>query len=297
LLQLDSVRYFDLFVPSDAKDERGNPIALSMASRIEHAKGVLLVESPENKSGNTEIDIFPSFNTKGPSYVYYDDMTIYDGVYERDSFYFKLDKFSFNSLDDFTKDDIHFKGQLISSEIFPEFKETLLLQDEDQSLGFTTQTPSSGHPTYQGKGNYKGEIHLSNKGLLGKGNISYLTSSTDSEDLIFKPKQMTGTARLFDLTEDRASAVKIPQAHGEEIRINWLPYRDSMYVIAKEKPFDIFKSEDHILKGSLILTPLGLRGRGQLSWTKGSLESQLMSFGAFSADADTSSLRINAVRF
>ena len=295
LLTLDSVRYFDLFVPSDAKDEKGNKIAHSMASRIEHAKGVLLVESPENKSGNSEIDIFPSFNTKGPSYVYYDDMTIHDGVYKRDSFYFELDKFSFNSLDDYTKDDIHFKGKLISSEVFPDFKETLLLQDEDQSLGFTTQTPGAGYPTYQGKGTYKGEIHLSNKGMLGNGNISYLTSSTDSEDLVFKPKQMTGTARIFDLQEDRTSAVKVPQAHGEEISINWLPYRDSMYVIAKEKPFDLFKANEHTLKGSLVLTPFGLKGKGLLSWTKGSLQSKLMSFGAYSATADTSSLKINAV--
>ncbi len=294
-LNLDSVRYFDMFIPTEAKDPNGDPISISIASRIEHAKGVLLVDSPENKSGANDIDIFPSFNTKDYSYVYYDDRNIYGGVYKRDSFYFKLDKFSFNSLDNFTKEDVRFKGNLVSADVFPDFKETLVIQEEDASLGFTTQTPAAGLPTYQAKGNYKGEIHLSHKGMLGKGTISYLTSSTDSEDIIFKPKQMTATARLFDLREDRAGAVEVPQAHGEDISINWRPYRDSMYITTKENAFELFKENDHNIKGSLILTPDGLRGNGLMKWTKGSLASELIEFGAFSANSDTSHLKINAV--
>ena len=295
LMTLDSVRYFDLFVPTEAKDEKGNPVSISIASRIEHTNGILLVDAPDNKSGASDIDIFPSFNTKDNSYVYYDKRTTHDGVYLRDSFYFLLDKFSFNSLDDFTKDDIHFKGKLISAKVFPDFKETLLLQEEDQSLGFTTQTPAAGYPTYQEKGNYKGEIHLSDKGMLGKGTITYLTSSTDSEDIIFKPKQMTATARQFDLREDRQGAVEVPQAHGEDIRIDWLPYRDSMYIFTVENAFELFKENDHSIEGGLILTPDGLRGNGLMSWTKGSLFSHLIEYGAFSAKADTSNLSINAV--
>ena len=295
-IELDSVRYFDLFVPTEAKDENGRPISISIASRIEHTNGVLLIDAPDNKSGANDIDLFPSFNTKDYSYVYYDNRIIHDGVYKRDSFYFKLDKFSFNSLDNFTKNDIHFKGNLVSAEIFPDIKETLLLQEEDQSLGFTTQTPSEGLPTYQGIGNYKGEIHMSNKGMLGKGTITYLTSSTDSEDILFKPKQMTATARLFDLEEDRKGAVEVPQAHGEEVAIDWRPYSDSMYITTKkDKPFELFKDNDHNILGSLILTPDGLRGNGQMKWTKGGLSSELIKFGAYSADSDTSTLTINAV--
>jgi len=296
VINLDSVRYFDLFVPTEAKDESGKPISISIASRIEHATGVLLVDAPDNKSGANDIDLFPAFNTKDYSYVYYDNRQIHDGVYKRDSFYFKLDKFSFNSLDNFTKDDIHFKGNLVSAEVFPDIKEVLLLQEEDQSLGFTTQTPSEGYPVYQAQGNYKGEIHLSNLGMLGKGTISYLTSSTDSEDILFKPKQMTATARLFDLQEDRKGAIEVPQAHGEEVSIDWRPYQDSMYITTKkDKPFELFKDNDHTIVGGLILTPDGLRGNGKMTWTKGSLASKLIKYGSYSADADTSVLTINAV--
>ena len=295
-MELDSVRYFDLFVPTEAKDESGRPISISIASRIEHAKGILLVDAPDNKSGANDIDLFPSFNTKDYSYVYYDNRLIHDGVYKRDSFYFRLDKFSFNSLDNFSKADIHFKGNLISAEVFPDIKETLLLQEEDQSLGFTTQTPSEGLPTYQAKGNYKGEIHMSNLGMLGKGTISYLTSSTDSEDILFKPKQMTATARLFDLREDRQGEIEVPQAHGEEVSIDWRPYQDSMYITTKkDKPFELFKDNDHTILGSLILTPDGLRGNGVMTWTKGTLSSKLIKYGSYSADSDTSRLTISAL--
>jgi hypothetical protein len=296
LMELDSIRYFDLFVPTEAKDERGRPISISIASRIEHTNGVLLIDAPNNKSGASDIDLFPALNTDDYSYVYYDKGSIQQGVYKRDSFYFKLDKFSFNSLDNFTKDDIHFKGNLISSEIFPDIKETLLYQEEDQSLGFTTQTPSQGLPTYQAQGNYRGEIHMSNKGMLGKGTISYLTSSTDSEDILFKPKQMTATARLFDLREDRKGVIEVPQAHGEEVSIDWRPYQDSMYITTKEdKPFELFKVNDHTILGRLILTPDGLRGNGKMTWTKGSLFSKLIKYGSYSADSDTSSLTITAL--
>ncbi|MEM6966396.1 MAG: hypothetical protein AAF573_16655, partial [Bacteroidota bacterium] len=291
-LTLDSVRYFDLYVPTKAKNDGGKSVPVSIGSRIEHLTGVLLVDAPNNKSGESDIDLFPSFNSQDYSYVYYDNRNIHEGVYTRDSFYFRLNKFNFNSLDNFSRDHVQFKGKMFSADVFPEFKETLKLQD-DHSLGFTTQTPPNGFPTYQAQGNYKGEIHVSNQGMLGKGTITYLTSSTDSEDILFFPKQMTATARVFDLREDRPSA--IPQAHGEDISINWRPYQDSMYITNKGEPFELFKENDHNITGSLILTPDGLRGNGLMSWSKGSLSSDLIKFGAFSADSDTSHLKINAV--
>lgn len=296
LMKLDSVRYFDLFVPTAAMDKNGRPISISISSRIEHTNGVLLIDASDNKSGASDIDLFPSFNTTDYSYVYYDNRLIHNGVYKRDSFYFKLDKFSFNSLDNFSKNDIHFGGNLVSAGVFPDIKETLLLQEEDQSLGFTTQTPTEGLPTYQEQGNFKGEIHLSNRGMLGKGTISYLTSSTDSEDILFKPKQMTATARLFDLEEDRKGVIEVPQAHGEEVSIDWKPYQDSMYIRTQEdKPFELFKENDHTILGSLILTPDGLRGNGKMTWTKGSLASKLIKYGSYSAESDTSRLTITAL--
>ncbi len=291
-IQLDSVRYFDLFLATGNVDKKGVPEALSIGSRIEHLNGVLLIDAPANKSGREDIAIFPSLESKDQSFVFYDYKKTQGGAYKRDSFYFQLKPFSFNSLDKFSKDDIHFKGSMHSAGIFPVFEETLLIK-EDTSLGFFTKTPEKGYPSYAGKGKFTGSIDLSNKGFLGQGLLNYLGSRVNSEDLVFKPKQLTGSAERFDLDENR-QGLAVPQVRGFDVNIDWHPYQDSMYVTSKEAPFELYKAGLHTLKGTLILTPGGLKARGLFDWDKASMTSNLFSFGAYSASADTTDLRIKA---
>ncbi|MEK7253260.1 MAG: hypothetical protein AAB316_00825, partial [Bacteroidota bacterium] len=328
-IKLDSVRYFDLFLPTGEEQNQTNtsmedwmssaavamevhrnrtatgslssgeekkknkPVAFSIGSRIEHLSGVLLIDAPGNKSGRENIAMFPRLESKQNSFVFYDAKFIQGGAYTRDSFFFKLEPFSFPSLDKFTSADIHFKGSLFSAEIFPVFKETLVVQP-DTSLGFVTKTPPEGYPNYQGKGNYKGVLDLSNRGFLGQGTLNYLGAKIDSEDLIFKPNQLTGSAERFDLEEDRKSAIEVPQVRGFDVTIDWRPYKDSMYISSREAPFELFKAGRHNLKGTLILTPGGLKAKGLFDWDKASMNSNLFSFGAFSAQCDTTDLRIKA---
>jgi hypothetical protein len=253
------------------------------------------VDAPNNKSGKDDLAIFPSLQSKKFSYVYYDYPTTQRGVYKRDSFYFRLDPFSFNGLDSYTKEQLKFNGQLFPATIFPPFKETIVVRDEDKSFGFVHKTPAAGYPTYTQKGNFSGTLDLSNKGLLGKGKLEYLTADIESEDLIFRPKQTTGTAKKFFMEEDRASAVKVPQARGEEVSVNWLPFKDSMYVQSKAKAFELFKSPGYTHKGALILTPSGLKGNGEFEWAEGKLSSKIISYGPFQASADTGNLEIKSL--
>lgn len=293
-IKSDSIRFFDLYVPTGQLDKQQQPIAESIASRIEHVKGVLLIDAPSNKSSREDIAMFPSLQSKELSYVYYDYDSTQNRAYTRDSFYFALDPFSFNHIDNYTAADVQFKGNLVSANIFPKFKETIVLR-EDQSLGFVSKTPAKGHPAYTAKGMYTGEIDLSNKGLLGKGDIKYLGASIHSEDIIFKPKQALASAEIFDLQENRTKGEEVPQVHGIDVRIDWRPYKDSMYVRSKEAPFALFKGKDHTLKGTLILTPGGLKGDGLFEWSKAEMRSRLISFGAYSAKADTTSISIKSV--
>ncbi len=291
-VNMDSTRYFDLFLATGENDKEGKPLAFSIGSRLEHLNGVMLIDAPSNKSGREDIRIFPSLESKDKSYVYYDYKNTQGGAYTRDSFYFQLNPFSFNSLDNFTKDDIHFKGAMYSSDIFPVFEETLLVR-EDSSLGFFTKTPKEGFPNYSGKGNFLGSIDLSNRGFLGQGTLNYLGATMDSEDLVFKPRQLTGSAERFDLDEER-KGLEVPQVRGFDVTIDWRPYQDSMYVTSKEAPFELYKEGRHTLRGTLILTPGGLKGRGLFDWDKASMTSNLFSFGAHSAQADTTDLKIKA---
>ncbi len=292
-VEMDSVRFFDLFTPTGVIQKNGEPEAVSIGSRIEHMTGVLLIDAPSNKSGREDIEIFPSLQSKGNSFVFYDYKETQQGAYKRDSFYFELAPFSFNKLDRYVREDVQFKGDMYSADIFPVFKETLSLQ-EDESLGFVTKSPDAGYPNYQGKGNYTGDINLSNQGFLGQGTLKYLGANIDAEDFVFKPKQLTASAERFDLEEDRNSEIEVPQVRGYDVKIDWRPYKDSMYVRSKEAPFELYKSGDHTLKGMLILTPGGLKGTGLLDWSKASMTSELFSLGAYSATADTTDLKIRA---
>jgi hypothetical protein len=284
--RLDSIRFFDLYVPT-GEVSNGQPEALSIGSRIEHATGVLLIDAPSNKSGRDDIPLFPSMQTKDYSYVFYDYKSAQNGAYKRDSFYFQLDPFSFNHLDYYTREDVQFEGTLFSADIFPPFEETVSLQ-EDESLGFIHDTEGEeGYPAYLEKGSFEGELALSNAGLLGKGEVIYLGAAINSEDIIWMPKQMLASAERFDLDENREEGLEVPQVRGIDVNIDWRPYQDSMYITTKQEAFAMFQADDHTLKGTLILTPGGLKGDGVLDWEKARMESDLFAFGAYSSKADT----------
>ena len=293
-VQSDSIHTIDFFIPTGAYDKDKNEIAEGINSKIEKVSGVILIDAPGNKSGKEDIFMFPSFQSKGNSYVFYEKDSIFNRAYPQDSFYFEIQPFSFNHLDTIVEEDLQFKGKLVSMDIFPDIKQTLELRG-DRSLGFVHSTKGEGLPIYQGKGQYKGDIDLSNNGLLGEGNLKYLGASLDSEDFQFKPKQLTGSAQQFALNENRAAGAETPKTYGEEITIDWKPYLDSMYVKTKEKPFELFNEKYHTLEGTAILTPGGLKGDGVFDWDKASMKSGLISFGAFSATADTTSLNIKSL--
>jgi hypothetical protein len=294
-VSFDSVRHLDYYLPTGKKTKEGMPEALSMNSTVEYVTGTLLVDAPNNKSGKEDLSIFPSLQSKKNSYVFYDKPAILGGVYKRDSFYFRLDPFSFNRLDAYTPEDLKFKGEMYSTTIFPPYKETIIVRDHDKSFGFIHKTPETGYPTYSKKGQYTGILDLSNKGYLGKGKVRYLTAEIQSEDIVFRPRQMTATARTFFMEEDREGTVKIPQAKGENVKVNWLPYKDSMYVESKAKDFELFKEPGYTHKGTLILTPTGLKGKGIFEWAGGRLSSKLIAYGPFQASADTADLQIKAL--
>ncbi|NJN35516.1 MAG: hypothetical protein HC817_15910, partial [Saprospiraceae bacterium] len=290
-IKTDSARFLDLYLPVGI-DKYGNPSARVINSRIEHLKGVLLIDAPNNKSGREDIKMFPSFQSKDVSYVFYDDASIHDSIYNRDNFYFKLDKFNLDAMDSLSGKDLNFKGLFRSNDIFPDFRETLSLQ-KDSSLGLITKSPTEGYALYKGKGNYTGEIDLSNKGLLGRGSVKYLGASIESQDVLFYPNEMKSTAKKFHLEEDRVK--NVPQIEGPGVTINWQPYQDSMYLTAQDSAFRFFKAGVHTLRSTIIMTPGGVKGIGTFNWDKGTLTSKMFSFGAYSVAADTMNMSIRAL--
>ncbi|PPK86525.1 hypothetical protein CLV84_3456 [Neolewinella xylanilytica] len=291
-IQFDSVRYIDLFLPEGGNPEPGAR-KLSTASRLEHVSGYLLLDAPKNKSGSEDIAYFPSLQTRGPSYIYYDQADS-NSLYSRDSFYFELAPFSLNNLDSLTETNLNLEGELVSGGIFPRMKQQLQIQ-EDGSLGFIARIDTLPESMYGDRGAYTGEVTLNNGGLVGNGTLKYLEAEITSPNIRFGVDSATTTAQSFVLNESITENRQVPEVRGEVVSVTFMPYGDSLAVAPQDGGrFDLFGTGDHTFDGTLVLTPEALRGGGRLDWSQATVDSEDFNFGAKEVVIDTASVSIKS---
>jgi hypothetical protein len=290
LTNVDSLR---LSVPktNGETDEYGYPKMLRVQSVIEHVNGELYIDHPYNKSGLANFAEFPILKSLSDSYVYYDKRGKYRKSYTRDKCSFHLVPFEIDSLDNFAASALAFNGNFSSGNIFPDFEETLRIQD-DYSLGFSRDAPSEGYPTYGGKGQYFSKIKLSNQGLEGDGSLNYLTSVTKSNSFIFFPDSMNATTQSFSM-EELADASSFPQAEAMEVKIHWEPHKDKMFVSYIKEPVSMYHAQTKLF-GDLLLQPSGLTGSGMLDFPKAQMDSKLYEFKQLNCIVCSAGFRLKA---
>lgn len=276
---IDSMR---LYVETE-KNPNGQSEFKRVKTVIENIEGLLEVDQPFNKSGVIPIKKFPRFTSFKESYAYYDKKNILDGVYNREDFYFKLEPFEFDSIDNFDNSAIHFEGTFKSAGIFEDLPEKLVLQ-KDYSLGFRHTAPEEGMPAYSGKGIFFEDLILSHDGLKGNGYLDYLTSTTQSQSFFFFPDSMKAIAQNF-VIEEQLGEVEYPPVTGTNLDWHWQPYRDTMLVASIDEPIHFYDGNS-LLTGSITYTPEQLNGHGKFEFDKAIMESDLMvfKFSAFNAD-------------
>jgi len=268
---IDSIKIFtEAFEP----DVNGNIPFKKVQTLIENVNGELRIDAPKNKSGWGRATTFPSFKSFKESYAFYDKRTIFKGVYNKDKFYFKLNPFSIDSLDNFRKEALRFDGKFVSSGIFPDFDDTLTLQ-KDYSLGFIRQTPTGGFPIYGSRGNFNQEIRLSNKGLRGGGDINFSSSVSKVSDLLFFPDSANGIGNSFDVKE--GTAPEFPNVHGDTVRLHFMPYKDLLQAFDIKRPFIAYKEKAEF-RGRFDLTIKELTGNGKVDFEKADLSSGKITF-------------------
>jgi hypothetical protein len=284
---IDSIKiYVEAFEP----DINGNIPFKKVQTLIENVNGELRIDAPKNKSGYGKAPTFPSFTSFKDSYAYYDKRTIFKGVYNRDKFYFKLDPFSIDSLDDFRNEALRFEGNFSSAGIFPTFKETLTLQ-KDYSLGFIRQTPPGGFDAYGGKAKYSNEIRLSNKGLRGGGDLDFSSSHSVVPDLIFFPDSANGFANTYDIKE--GDSPEFPVVHGDTVRLHFMPYKEVLQAYNTRTPFKAYK-ERVSFRGRYDLTNKELTGNGKVDFEKADLSGRKILFVKRRFFSDTSNFHLKA---
>ncbi len=282
LINLDSVDQMKIYILEDNDKEKNKLIPVS--TLIRSVSGTLFIDEANNKSGLKKYPSYPRFESKGNSYLYYDDKSLYNGAYKRDIFHFKLDPFKFTDLDEITPDLLTFPGTMITGDIFPPFKQTTSLQP-DNSLGFVNKTDAGGMLTYK-RGKFFGTLDMSNKGLIGNGRVEYLSSTLLSENFIFLPDSMMAAADSFYMVRKKVGAAEFPSAHNGKVNVRWRPNEQGMYVYMTTTPFSMF--EDKVtLKGSLLVTDLGLRGKGTINWPDAAMRADAFAFtsGTFKSDS------------
>lgn len=272
-------------------DEYGNPRLTSVRSVLENINGDLLIDAPSNKSGRYSYAKFPVFNSKKDSYVYYDKSYIQQGVYNRNNFYFHLDPFTIDSLDNFSKAGLAFAGDFISAGIFPDLRDTLKLQP-DLSLGLKKNTGEQGWAAYGGKGKFVNKISLSNEGLHGDGTLEYLASVSHSKDFLFLPDSMNSIATDFSNPKGLYKEVEFPQASVGKVYLHWMPKSDVMHVDTLGELISMYEGQSK-LAGGLQLKPTGMTGKGIMGFAQSELEANKFKYKLNSFNSDTADFRLN----
>ncbi len=289
-IDLNNVERLQMHVKSKTElDKYGKPILIPVQSPIYDIQGDLLIDKPFNKSGIKKAPEYPIFNSKKKSYVYYDSPNIQNGAYHRDDFYFQVYPYTFDSLDNLTRKSLVFDGYFNSAGILPGFEEKIRLRP-DYSLGFVKNTPPEGTPVYQGKGNLKGVIDLSNQGLLSSGELKYINSITKSDEITLLPELFKATNAKFDNPKTSGSP-EYPLVEGKGVDVNWYVNRDSLVTESVEKPIKMYNDKTS-LKGQLILQPNGMFGKGLIDLTKAEITSKLYKFKENVFDSDTADFRL-----
>lgn len=257
-----------------------------MLSHFEKVKGEIQIDDPTNRSGNNKkITDFPKFITKKDAYVFYDHKAIYNGAYDSTTFYFKIEPFEFDSLDNFDEYSVEFEGEFRSSGIFPVFTEKLKIQ-EDYSFGFKTTAPSGGYNFYGDDAKYENEIRLSARGLRGSGEINFLTSHTVSKDFVFFADSTMGISEFVNKGQTKSEGLEVPDVTGSGILVTYLPKQDVLKAKSNKNPINMFDNQV-IMAGETELTKKGMTGWGNMYFEQAKISSRNFDYKRWIIDADT----------
>jgi len=289
-LNMPNIEYLSFSVKAHEKNHEGVYNDVTVKSVIRDLNGTLWIDKPDNKSSLKKHPLYPYFISNENSFVYYNDSSIENGVYNKETFYYEVYPFRFDSLNTFTTDNLEFQGQLVSGGILPTIEQPLKVQD-DYSLGIDKTTPDEGYPIYGGAGTFYADLNLSNKGLTGQGFLSYLNSTTESNSFIFYPDSALALAQHFTLDEI-LTGNECPSVSGDSITYFWRPYQDSLMV--QSNPPQSFEMYDNIASfdGSLVLTPELLTGDGKVSVSDAELTSDNFFFHHHIFDSEITSLQL-----
>jgi len=293
-IEMQNIDSLKISVYTDQVNQYGEPILKRIENAMEDMTGRLLIDDPQNKSGLENYPQYPSFTSMENAYIYFDDYSIQRGVYHRDDFYFELDPFTIDSLDNFIPEAIAPKGTFISAGILPPLEMEMTLRT-DNSLGFFMQIPEEGIELYGGLGTFYNEIEMSSGGLRGYGTFDYLNATASSDLFMMHPDSMMTRTRSFEIRE-QTEGTEFPWVENSVADLTLYPEENRLEIARVDEVFKIF-SDSVFHGGVLALSPSGLTGSGVLGFPDARFESEHFQFGHHTVQADSAGVKLTADSF
>ncbi len=288
---LKNIDSLQLSIYTGEYNQYGEPVLARIDNVIEDMTGELLIDDPQNKSGLEKYPQYPTFTSKEGSYIFFDSENIQGGVYKRDNFYFELEPFIIDSLDNFSPSAISPDGTFISAGIMPPLQMQMTLR-EDNSLGFYMQTAEEGLPLYGGLGTFFSDIEMSSNGLQGFGSFNYLTSTTWSDGFMMHPDSLMAVTQRY-LIREKAEETSYPFVENEVAEMKLIPDQQVMRLATLEQNFRIF-NDSIFFGGDLALRPSGLSGEGVMALPEARLESDSFRYSRMAIVADSGGVQLKA---
>lgn len=286
--EVDSLRFYARF----------NGKVYPVEGTLERLSGVLRIDESDNKSSVRETPDYPKFSSTGNAYRFYRGINggafnlelPADSLTEENldgKFYYCLEPFSVNSLDDIDSEDIAFKGRLVSGGIFPDIAEPLVVMD-DHSLGFNHvigNGKADSYPMYGGKGKFHQKVRLSNEGFYGLGQLDVETAEFASERFILYIDSVAAEVQSFNMAE-RSAGIPLPKASCGPMDIKWDVSVPQLFATTKDEPVCLY--ENTFFRGTTSLSEQGFGGDGVLTFGLTRFDSHYFDFADRSFVADSS---------
>jgi hypothetical protein len=249
---------------------------IPMVSALSFLKGEVQIDNKETKSGKTGKNAeFPLLKSTQETKVFYNSKDVLKGAYDSTRFYYTVQPFTLDSLDNFSEKAFSLVGELNSGGIFPKIAENLKIMN-DYSFGFSTQAPAGGYSFYGTESKYENKIVLSNNGLQGTGTINFLHSTSISNKLTFLPDSTIGVAKFTN--KQISSGVLYPSVVSESAFINYQPRKEMLLASSfREVPLTMFNGETD-LTGTISIDKKGMVGSGSLKFKEAIMKSGLFNF-------------------
>lgn len=271
----DSVDSMRFILTRNASADSLTALEKALSNTVfEGVTGAIHVDDPRNKSGEKGginsrnfaeeqyYAQFPVFDSYTQSYIYWDDADIEGGVYDRSNMYFAVSPFVLDSLENFDEARLNFGGKFVSEGIFPEFELDLQVMD-DNTLGFSRETPPDGLPIYDGKGRFFSEVTLDNSGLRGNGRVEYLGTVAQSDSFVFHFDSVMANVNYFSLKRGYQGGVYFPEVEANSAKYKWYTNQDALTVKSDYEALSMFGGEG-AFTGTLSISKKGMVGDGDL---------------------------------